>query len=613
MLQTDPNKTLNDFAVFMSYKMTDIARVFFFLPPYYNQIAFFTGNQFGKTGLLCYEKILRAFGSHPVPEKNYLYFECANGHTFGRPGPWPGLHHFGVNPGECFYLLEDKKKKPRKTIFPQDMICPFCQSRIQIHERKTSIYRLCSENLPFEKEGEGADSGEIKNRTYPELKKWLPPFLVKKEISQRNPSLRTWNLNGGCTFGSGENAVFYPGKDILFEFASYSQVLQGTAGVQRLSVFCDEEPPQNFYEEQMARLVAENGDFQIGLTPAIKTSYTFDIFFEEAGIIIRSQAVCDFYGRIGEDDKVKNVEKFPERQSYKAIFQAATDDNPTLSINAINRTLNFIDEDTEATRRYGIHKQATGRILKDFSIRVHVINADDYFSYGRPPLYWTHFRGIDYHPKTPWACGCCTLSPKNELFIWYGRPISPDKFTTYQIMEQFYHACGDYTFKLNLVDPESETIKKDRISIYSDMNRVSLELKREGIGTGGYWQTWDTKNDYGRDKIKERLKNSRHTGRPFNNEIVEGGKTIFLPTLWIVGSDDTRYVIESMQKWSWEQWADSNAAQTKDDKNVPQQKWSHMNMVFECLHKHPGFRFTRSSDYQERDYGSQYFKSARGR
>ena len=596
---------LNDFAQFLSYKPTWLWRQFYGLPPYYNQISFFTGNQFGKTTMLCHEKVMRAMGSHPVPEKNFLYFECENGHTYGRPAPWPGLHWWNLRDGMCFRLSENKKDTPQRVVFPTDMRCS-CGAKLKIHDRKTTIYRLCSEKLPMEKEGSGAESGEIQNRTYPELKKWLPPFLIKKDISQRNASLKIADPNGGCVFGTGAEAVQYSGHDIIYEFVSYSQALQSTAGVQRLGILCDEEPPFAFYEEQMPRLMAENGDFQIGLTPAVRTSWTFDDIYEQAEIYIRTKAICEFYDRSGEKDKTKPVEKWPTRKSYMAVFQAATDDNPTLTHEAIDRALNFADEDTVATRRYGIHRQATGRILKDFDWKIHVIDADKYFHAGRVPLNWTHFRGIDYHPRTPWACGTCSLSPTDEMFIWYARGIPPDKFTTFQIMEQFSQACMDYQFRIHLVDPLAKSGKRDGVTDLDEIRRVTAELKRDGIGTGGYWETWDTKGEYGRDQIKVRLKNARIVGRPFNNKVVENGREINLPTIWIF-RDGAWDAANDFQKWSWEQWIDQSAMMTKDDKNTPQQKHSHLPMVFECLHKHPSFKYNPHSEYREREY--QYFKS----
>lgn len=593
--------------MFMSFKMTWIYLRFLGLPPYYNKIAWFCGNQFGKSGGIIYHYVLRFFGVHPVPEKNYLYFECENGHTYTRPAPWPGYHHFKMQDGYCFRRGSGALDTSEVVKFPMNLECS-CGAKLKIHQRLSSTYRFCSENLPMDKEGSGIESSEIRNRTYPELKKWLPPYLIKRDISQRSPSMRISDPNAGCTFGNEQNAIFYPGKDIVVEFLSYSQEVQSGAGQQRISVFCDEESPYAFYEEQPPRLMAENGDFLLGLTPANRMSYTFDEFYEEGELFVRSKTIADYYKEQGEEAKAKRVDR-TSKKSKIAIFQAATDDNPVLSKKVIDGMLNYKDDDTVATRRYGIHRQVKGRIFKNFDWKTHFIKGEDYFTGGLPPLFWTHFRGIDVHPRTPYACGTCTLSPRDELFIWYAEPISPEKYTVYQIMRQFISETSQYRFKIGLCDPEAKTIKVNLVSIYDELNRVTSELKREGVGQGGYWEPWNTKGEFGRDKIKERLQNSRRVGRPFNNEILEEGRKKYLPTLWIL--DTAREAAEAMQKWSWEDFADQTSLTTKDAKNTPQQKWSHFNMVWEAILKHTGFRFTDYGRAMERDMGNQYMKSRR--
>jgi hypothetical protein len=389
---------------------------------------------------------------------------------------------------------------------------------------------------------------------------------------------------------------------------SYSQDPQAGAGTQRLSIYADEEPPWRWYEESLPRLLAEDGDFLLGLTPANRTSWTFDELFEKAKLYIRTPSIVEFYKRTGEENKAKRIQ-WSNSETDIAVFQAATDDNPTLRKEIIGEILTYEDEDTEATRRYGIHRQATGRIFKDFDHRVHVIDPDAYFPHGLP-RFWVNGRGIDFHPKTPWACGCAALSPQDEMFIWLANNLSPDKYTTVEMMTAFYSGCMDFTFDLSLCDPLAENIKKDHISVLDDINRLSIELKRSGIGTGGYFHTWNTKGEFGRDQIKMRLKNSKLVGRPFNNSIIEDGTQRTLPTIWIFKT--CKHAIEHMQRWSWAQWSDATSLTTKDDKNEPQQKYSHFNMVWEALLKHPSFRPRRSFQHRDpRPMGKQYFNAKR--
>ena len=157
-------KQLNDFSVFLSYKMTWLMRQALLLPYKYDRLCLFCGNQLGKSAYMAYNVILRFLGSHPCPRKNVLYFECKNGHEFTRPAPWPGFHNFKIKPGQCFWT-KNQNVMPKIIAFPQNMVCPECGEAISIHKRGTHTFRMASENLPEDKEGSGADSAEIRNRT----------------------------------------------------------------------------------------------------------------------------------------------------------------------------------------------------------------------------------------------------------------------------------------------------------------------------------------------------------------------------------------------------------------------------------------------------------------
>jgi hypothetical protein len=434
----------------------------------------------------------------------------------------------------------------------------------------------------------------------------LPSFLLKKggDITARNPSMKVLDPNDGMVFGLNADGtpMEYIGGDIIVEFVSYNQSTQSTAGVQRLSIWEDEEAPLEFHNEQMPRLIAEDGDLIISLTPANYITWTYDEIFEKAKVYYRSQAICDFLSK--EDDKVKQTEHTDSTKNI-AVIQAATDDNPTLSKSVIEELLGDMDDpDVKAIRRYGIFRQVSGRIFKDFDYQTHVVESERHFPDGIPHD-WVHARGIDFHPQTPWANGFMSLSPENEAFIWADMNISPEKFTTREIARENAVMGKDYKFALNLIDPLSEATQKDTVTVLDDINRVFHELKREGIGCGGYWHTWDTKGEKGRDEIRMRLKNAKKVGVPFNNKVVEDGREKRLPTLWVF--DTARTSSQWMKQWRWEEWANARDRSIKDQKNVPQQKYSHLNMVYEAIFKHPAFR-PRISHYNNERQAPRYFQ-----
>lgn len=541
-LTSEQIKQLNDFSSFLRFKKTW---------PFKKLInstdkitALFTGNQFGKTAGVAMQYVMRILGIHPVVNRNVAYMECT------------------LNCGRVWRVYEAPKK------------CS-CGGEVRRHERVTKVFRFCSETLPGQAGGSSENAmAEVKNTQYPAFKKWLPAFLVKKDITFRSPTIIIADPHGG--------------EDIIVEFISYNQSIQAGAGVQRLSIWYDEEPSKEMREEQVPRLLAENGDEIFSVTPANYITWMYDEIFENARVYYRTNAICEFLKKQDGED-AKNT-KLGNAFKSITVIQAATDDNPTLQPEAINALFDNIDDpEVIAIRRYGLFKQVSGRIFKDFDWNTHVIKENEFFEYGVPKT-WVHGRGIDYHPQTPWAFGCMSLSPQNEAFIWAELNPSPERFNTHEIAEQIAGVCSGYRFVLSIIDPLSEAFSKTEngksITVREDLINA---MRANGYAEQGYWNTWDTKGERGRDEIRKRLKNAKQCGKPFNNMVVEEGVTRYLPTLWIL--DHCALASKSMKQWRWEEYAEAKSVQGKEAKNKPEQRWSHINMVWEALFKNPSFRY----------------------
>lgn len=427
-------------------------------------------------------------------------------------------------------------------------------------------FRFASETLP----SDGSD-GESRNTQYPAFRKRLPYELLKKDITIRRPVLTVKCIQGG--------------PDIYVEFVSYNQDVQAMAGVQRKSIWLDEEPHLDFYQEQLPRLLAANGDMIFSMTP-VEISWVYDELFERAHHYYRTQSIVDFYQR-AMNQRLPIYEETDSPEDI-AVIQAATDDNPTLDLDTINELFSGMDDDTLAMRRYGVFKQISGRVFKDFVWNTHVLRADKYLpdGVGRD---WIHGRGIDYHEHNPWACGWMCLNPHDEAFIYNEFNPSPDNTVTHDIARFIALQSRDYRYRVDLIDPLAGKKQLNTgFSTTEDLNRYFYEFKREGIGNGAYWIPWDTKTTVGRDEIKTRLKNARLVGRPGNNETVVQGVRKRLPTIWIL--DHCRIAAQSMKNWRWEEWQDRASKENKDLKDKVNQKNSHFNMVWEALFKHPAFR-----------------------
>ncbi len=433
--------------------------------------------------------------------------------------------------------------------------------------------RFAAQTLPMEPDGQG----EVRNTVYPALKRRLPPGMIKKDVTIRKPVMILYDPQGG--------------PDIVVEFVSYGQQTQSQAGVQRWSVYLDEQAPHDFFQEQLPRLLASGGDLVIGLTPLEGVTYLYEEVYQRAEVMYSSNRLIEYMKETHDKDLLP-VEVY-DRTSGIAIIRCATDDNPTFTKSQVDETMNQYDNEADyEVRRYGIFHQISGVIFKEYDPKIHFINQSTYFPEGMPHE-WLHARGIDFHEHTNWACSWICLSKWNEAFVYNEYNPSPDRMVTMDICRQVAHQSLDYKYILNLIDPWA--VKKQLntgLTPLDDMNRYFSEFKHEGIGTGGYWMPWDTKSARGRDVIKERLKNARLVGRPFNNRVVDKtGRESHLPTIWIMNNCiKTDYM---MRNWRWEEWADRDAYMTKDEKNKPQDRNSHFPVTLECIFKHPGFSIGR--------------------
>lgn len=433
--------------------------------------------------------------------------------------------------------------------------------------------RFCSETLPMEPSG----SGEVKNTIYPEFKKWFPPFLIKKDITIRKPVMTLKDFQGG--------------PDIVVEFVSYNQEVQSQAGVDRFSCYLDEESPQKFYEEQIPRLITSRteghgGDLVVGCTSTNPMTWLFDELYERARVIYRSDTIIDYLQK-ERNEPHKNIQRTDSTKDI-AVIMAATDDNPLLDPKIIDEMLSiYNDPDEMAVRRYGIFRQMSGSIFKQFDWRVHFVKKDKYFPSGIPHNS-LHVRAVDYHQHVPWAITWTFLTGNDEMFIWNEWNPAPENYVTNKIVETMASQSRDFDYKINLIDPLASTVQSNTgTSVVEDINRNFYRLKKEGVGTGGFWTTWDTKSTKGTDEIRKRLRNSVICGTPFNNAQKINGETGYLPTLWIL--DNCKQTAMSLKNWRRKEYENKEMLVNNDQPDRANTKWSHFVMCLEGILKHRGF------------------------
>lgn len=390
--------------------------------------------------------------------------------------------------------------------------------------------------------------------------------------------------------------------------------------VSHNSCWIDEECSKDFFEEQVPRLLAADGDIIFTFTPVPGAiGWEFDSLYERARIIYRTEAVRKrIKERYGEDVPEMQI---TDSSDDICVIMAATDDNPIYEelakqkskITGIPTTAKeyidslfamYDDEDIVDARRYGLFRQLSGRVFKSFDPHTHVIKQDTYFPQGIPDAY-KFARGIDHHESNPWAVVWLGISPQDEIFVWCDASAKTNNIT-YDIALNIAHMSGDHKYLLDLIDPNAAKKQNStNFSTIDDLNRYFNEFRNQNICRGGHWQSWETHGTRGREEFTKRLLNSIKVGKPFNNKVIDNGRTVYLPTIWI--TDNCKYVIESMRNWRYEEWASRETMTRNDPKEKPQMKFSHFPLAIECLLKSPLITRTHFGPYNSEVSRPKYY------
>lgn len=372
------------------------------------------------------------------------------------------------------------------------------------------------------------DDNDEQNQQYVELRRILSPMgLITKKITARSKIMGVKNPTGA-------------GADHSVEFMASTQEFDAFMSVQRSAYYQDEEIERIKFDESSIRLLKEGGDISISVTPARGLDWMYDSIWRKARKIYRSKIICDKFGFKREEDLASS--------SDIDVFNWATDDNPVMAPDVIERIMEGIDDPDElAMRRYGVFRQVGGTIYKSFDEKIHKVPHDSIFNASLFRSYW-NYRIIDYHPAKPWYISWVVISPQNEWFVWHELVARHDHRVTLELRDEIKSESllgedEDYN-RCTLIDPLA-TVKQGNtgFSTFDDLSMGEKGLRRLTPA--------DTKNTQGRMNIKMRLKNSLICGVPGNNidkkSLTDTRYGVCLPTIWFL--DNCRIHIEHFKSW----------------------------------------------------------------
>ena len=206
-------------------------------------------------------------------------------------------------------------------------------------------------------------------------------------------------------------------------------------------------------------------------------------------------------------------------------------------------------------------------------------------------------RAEDYHDGREGSDQCIifgTLTPTDEFFLWDEAKLPHATYTTKMVVDNIAEKSGNLKYMLNLIDPYAHKIQSNcNTTVVDDMNQLFREKKKKGLSQGGHWETWDTKSTLGRERLKERLKNSTECKEPYSNMREEDGIVTWLPTIWI-NHEKCPNIRKSIAKWS------TNA------NGKPEQAHSHFCTAIEAILK--DIRFKAKMNIEEFETHNPYAK-----
>lgn len=199
----------------------------------------------------------------------------------------------------------------------------------------------------------------------PELARWMPLSELKGGSWQTaySKELRTLTLENGS----------------FVEFMSYDQDLDKFAGTSRHFVHFDEEPPEDIFTENKARLIDTGGSWWMTMTPVEGMTWIYD----------------DIY-ILGKTNPTAGIK----------VIEVDMRDNPHLNSGEVDKFLSGLSADEREARGRGKFVQVGGLVFKGFNPEKHVIDPMI------PPKQWEWYASMDHGYNNP------------TCWLWHA--VSPD-------------------------------------------------------------------------------------------------------------------------------------------------------------------------------------------
>lgn len=314
----------------------------------------------------------------------------------------------------------------------------------------------------------------------PEMARWLPASELKGGTwtTAYSKETRTLTLENGSTV----------------EYMSYDQDTDKFAGTSRHFVHFDEEPPQDIYLENKARLIDTAGNWWMTMTPVEGMSWIYD----------------DIY-MPGKNDPSSDL----------AVIEIDMTENPYLSQTEVSSFISGLSEDDRLARVKGKFVSIGGLVHKEFNPEVHVVDAFI------PPLDWEWYVSLDHGYNNPTAVLWHAVSPDGQVVTFsehYERERTVD-----------YHAAAIHQRNASFGRVPDVYVADPAISQRNGVTGTSIQQEYADHGIGFASGNNDVLS--GVNRVNSYLK-PRENGRP----------------RWVI-TRNCRNLISEMQRLRWKTYA----------------------------------------------------------
>ena len=216
------------------------------------------------------------------------------------------------------------------------------------------------------------------------------PALEKHHIPQYRDMVNPASLRGGSwgtAYHAKNNIVWYADGGFV-EFMSYESDQSKHAQVQRDGCWFDEEPPNNIWMENQARLMRRGGINILTMTADQGVTWVYDSFELpwQTGNLNPKEVEC---------------------------FRWSLFENPYIPKEEIERFMRGMDPQTIRIKVYGEFVHRSGLIFEDFKNRTPWV----YDEFKILPT-WPRYICIDSHPRKNHAVLLTAVSPSGEIWAY---------------------------------------------------------------------------------------------------------------------------------------------------------------------------------------------------